>query len=142
MLSKFKSFFTIPFLCTALLCSQIPSVYATEDIDTGLIEKVSRDSFQYFLNYTPKKTGFVRDSSRPGSPCSIAGIGFYLAALPVAVEHKWLSRQNAYQKAMKVLKTLDKKSDREHGFFYHFIDPHSGKRAWGSEISSIVGYVN
>jgi hypothetical protein len=110
---------------------------AAAEIDEALLEKVARDSFRYFLHYTPERTGLTRDSSRPGSPCSSAAVGFYLASLPVAAENNWLTKKEAYQRALRSLTTLQRKAEHKNGFFYHFIDPHSGRRTWGSEASSI-----
>lgn len=107
------------------------------EIDHTLLEKVQRDSFKYFLDYTPYQTGLTHDSSSREAPCSIAAVGFYLASIPVAMDRGWISKENAYKKVKTVLTTLKKKCQTHHGFFYHFIDAHTGKRAWGSEISSI-----
>jgi len=135
ILSKYKKSIAATFLCVFFL-TLTPSTHAA-DGDTQLIDKVGRDSFRYFLEYTPEKTGLTRDSSRPGSPCSVAGVGFYLASLVVATENNWISRKKAYMRAYTALNTLAQKGEREHGFFYHFLDPHSGRRTWGSEASSI-----
>lgn len=130
--SRFLAFFLI-----AVCLLHVFSRAAHSEIDEALIDKVARDSFQYFLHFTPERTGLTRDSSRPGSPCSSAAVGFYLASLPVAVENNWLTKKEAYNRALRSLTTLKRKAEHKNGFFYHFIDPHSGRRTWGSEASSI-----
>ncbi len=103
-----------------------------------LLKKIERDSFNYFLKYTSRRTGLTLDSSQDYAPASIAASGFYLASIPVAVENGWISRKNGYNRVKKLFKTLFSMSGRrEHGFYYHFIDKNTGRRVWNSELSSI-----
>jgi hypothetical protein len=44
--------------------------------------------------------------------------------------------QDGFDRANKTLDTL-LAMDREHGFFFHFVDMQTGKRAWNSEVSNI-----
>ncbi len=99
--------------------------------------KVARDSFTYFLRYADPKTGLVRDASRPGAPASIAATGFYLASLPVAMQHGWLTHPQAYRRAHDALRFLKDRAQHQNGFLYHFLDAPTGRRAWASEASSI-----
>ena len=132
-----KSFNIFTSIFIVLFLTNTGGAWAQTDADSLLIEKIARDSFKYFLEHTPSHTGLTRDSSAPGSPSSIAAVGFYLTSLIIAVENNWLTRQNAYKRAKIVLGTLKKKVQGKNGFFYHFVDPATGKRVWGSEISSI-----
>ncbi|MFH0948649.1 MAG: glucoamylase family protein [Elusimicrobiota bacterium] len=105
--------------------------------DEEFLELISKKSFEYFLNETSRITGFVKDRSTLYSPSSIAATGFGLAAICIGDSRGWLSHQDAYQRVTKVLESLKYKAEKEHGFFYHFVDMHTGKRVWNSEISSI-----
>jgi hypothetical protein len=60
--------------------------------------KLQRDTYRYFLDLTNETNGLVPDNTRPGSPCSIAAVGFGLAAYPVAVERDYISRVDAVGK--------------------------------------------
>jgi hypothetical protein len=100
------------------------------------LKKIQKDSFQYFLEYANPDTGLVLDSSSPGSPSSIAATGFGLAALSIGQHQGWISYDEAYERILKTLHTLEV-APHEKGFFYHFLDPKTAKRAWGSEASSI-----
>ena len=63
--------------------------------DDELLDRLHRAAFDYFLrNYNPAN-GLVADTSRTGSPSSIAVVGFALSAYPVAVERGWMARENA-----------------------------------------------
>ncbi len=81
--------------------------------------------------------GLVRDRY-PGSPgiSSIAAVGFALTAYPIGVEKGYISRDEAAERVSRTLDTL-MNMPREHGFFYHFVDMQTGRRAWSSEVSSI-----
>lgn len=107
------------------------------DQDRAFLSQIQRDSFIYFEKLTHPQTGLVRDSSAPASPASIAATGFGLAAYSIAQANGWVSYRDAYEVVEKTFKTLETDAGGENGFFYHFLDPASGKRAWSSELSSI-----
>jgi len=74
----------------------------------------------------------------------IAVVGFALSAYPVGVEHGWIDRADA---AARTLTTLRFFADSDQsgapsatghrGFYFHFLDMHSGTRVWRSEVSLI-----
>ena len=86
--------FVSVFIAIFLFLTSFYQAPASADNNSALVEKVERDSFSYFLKYTPPKTGLTCDSSRSGAPSSIAAVGFYCAVLVVAAENKWLSRKD------------------------------------------------
>ncbi len=97
------------------------------------------DFFWEQANTDPASPGYglVRDRY-PGSPgiASIAAVGFALTAYPIGVEKGFISREEGFERARGTLETLSR-MPREHGFFYHFVDMGTGRRAWNSEVSSI-----
>ncbi len=105
--------------------------------DRAFLEKVQKDSFAYFEKFANPETGLVFDASRAGSPSSIAATGFALAAYGIAQKHGWIGHKEAYEKSNLLLKTLETKAAHYNGFYYHFLDPATGKRTWSSEASSI-----
>lgn len=127
-----------PFLCLAFLCA--PPAWGEASLsheDQLLLEKIERDSIEYFLRHSDRETGLTQDSSLPGSPASIAATGFSLASLAIAQSHGWIPASGAYERTRRTLQTLHEKAQHQNGFFYHFLDPKTGKRAWRSEASSI-----
>ncbi len=54
--------------------------------DDALLERYQRAAFGYFLRNRNPANGLYADTSRAGSPVSIAVVGFALSAYPVAVE--------------------------------------------------------
>ena len=105
--------------------------------DRAVLTQIQKDTLQYFIRMSDKNTGLTRDSSQSGSPSSIAATGFALAAMAIGQSHGWVPADYAKARIQKTLRTLLRQVEHERGFFYHFIDRHSGKRVWGSEASSI-----
>jgi hypothetical protein len=112
--------------------------------DEHLLDRLQRGAFAYFDEYTNFDNGLVADTSRPGSPCSIAVLGMALSAYPVAVSRGWLSRDAAADRtlaALRFLSTSKQSNEAEatgyKGFYYHFLDMQSGKRVWQCELSLI-----
>lgn len=110
--------------------------------DETFLNDLSRRSFRYFWEQTGP-TGIVRDralaNGGPSSPRigSAAATGFGLTALCIASERNWKSRDEIRDRVRTTLRFLHHRAPREHGWFYHFMDPETGERAWNSEISSI-----
>ncbi|PHJ13708.1 hypothetical protein IM41_04890 [Fervidobacterium sp. SC_NGM5_G05] len=106
------------------------------------LEKEYKSSFLYFLeqaNTDEKSSGYglVRDRY-PGNStiASIASTGFGLSAIAIGVKEGWITKQEGEKRVIGTLNTL-LKLDNFYGFFYHFLDINTGKRAWNSEISTI-----
>ena len=54
------------------------------------LARVEKDTFRYFADEINLENGLIPDSTRRGSPSSIAAVGFALTAYPIAVERKYL----------------------------------------------------
>lgn len=102
-------------------------------------------SFRYFWEQSGI-TGIIRDRAPADGSLknqthanigSVAATGFGLTALCIAVERNYLPRQKAGLRVEQTLDFLANKAPREHGWFYHYMDPDTGARVWNSEISSI-----
>ena len=105
--------------------------------DDPFLDQLERDSSRFFWERASNRTGLIADSTLPGSPSSIASVGFGLAALCIAAHRGWISRNQVYGRVLKTLKTFRDRVESQHGFFYHFVEMDSGRRAWNSEVSSI-----
>ncbi|MFO7882015.1 MAG: glucoamylase family protein [Kosmotogaceae bacterium] len=106
--------------------------------DDELLEELQRKTFNYFWNEANPENGLIKDRSTDDSPCSIASVGFGLSAIPVAIENGWIDKEEGYDRALLTLKTFaDGEVEGKNGFFYHFVNMNTGKRALDSEISSI-----
>jgi hypothetical protein len=119
-----------------------PSTAPTPDSLEAVIAYEMKGCFDFFweqANTHPASPGYglIRDRF-PGSPgiSSIAAVGFALSAYPIGVEMGYITREQAYERTNKTLDSL-LEMERSEGFFYHFVDMQTGKRAWNSEVSSI-----
>ena len=108
------------------------------------LDQLQRAAFGYFLRAVNPANGLIADTSREGSPCSIAVVGFALSAYPVAVQRGWMARADAVKRSLSVLRFFldsDQGGRAEatgfKGFYYHFLDMHTGARVWRSELSMI-----
>ncbi|MCX5679004.1 MAG: hypothetical protein NTY76_07890 [Candidatus Omnitrophica bacterium] len=105
--------------------------------DEEFLDKLQYDSILYFAEQANPKNGLVKDSSRPGAPCSVAAVGFSLAAMCIGESRGWIDGDKAYERVIRTLRTFRDDVPNEHGFFYHFLDMRTGSRTWSSELSSI-----
>lgn len=117
---------------------------AEDETDDSLVDRLQRAAFEYFERYSNPGNGLVADTSRPGSPCSIAVVGFALSSYVVAAERGWMSREVAVGRVLTTLRffknsrqgaTADATGHR--GFYYHFLDMETGRRVWDCELSVI-----
>jgi hypothetical protein len=102
-------------------------------------------SFRYFWDETNPANGLTADRA-PSKPfCSIAANGFGLTCYLVGVEHKWITREQAAERTLRTLEFFWNAPQGPEpvgmtghkGFFYHFLDMHSGKRFQQIELSTI-----
>ena len=112
--------------------------------DDALIERLQHAAFTYLTQYANPENGLVADTSRDGSPCSIAVVGFALSCYPVAVENDWLSRTDAARRTLGTLQFFSQSSQSDgpdatgyKGFYYHFLDMRTGRRVWQCELSLV-----
>ena len=114
------------------------------DLGETRLHELQRHAFDYFLNETNPANGLVADSSRPGSPASIASVGFALAAYPVGVERGWMTRKDAVGRTLTLMRFLWNSvqgtapdATGYKGFYYHFLDMATGRRANLCELSTV-----
>ena len=108
------------------------------------LDALQRRSFEYFLRETNTANGLIADRSQPGSPASIAAVGFALAAYPVGVERGWMARADALSRTLALLRFfwaspqgITPDATGHNGFYYHFLDMRTGQRAGLCELSTI-----
>ncbi|MBI9020957.1 MAG: hypothetical protein JEZ10_06865 [Verrucomicrobia bacterium] len=107
--------------------------------DEALLEEISSTSFFFFEENTHPVSGLIKDTSL-SEVCSVASLGFGLAALPVAVERGYMSHDAAESNAMKALETLKRSNAQHNGMYCHFIDLATGNttpKGYESIASSI-----
>ena len=108
------------------------------------LDLLQHQSYSYFLHEANSANGLIIDKTSDNLPASIACTGMALAAYPVAVERGFMSRNAALERTLNTLRffwnsphgpELDATGYR--GFYYHFLDLYTGRRAWDCELSTI-----
>ena len=108
------------------------------------LEKLQHATFNYFLHETNPANGLVIDKAATDWPASIAATGLALAAYPVGVERGFMPRSAAVERTLNTLRffwnspqgpELDATGYR--GFYYHFLDMQTGRRARQCELSTV-----
>ena len=111
--------------------------------DDEFLSLVERKAFEFFKDHQNPVTGLFYDTSG-GGDASIASTGFGIAAFCVGAERGWIDKKEAKRRISLALDTfLPKGAETEpaaegkYGFFYHFLNHHTAKRAGKSEISTV-----
>jgi hypothetical protein len=112
----------------------------------ALVDDLEQRTFRFFWDSANPVNGLVPDHYPGESFSSIAAVGFGLTAYGVGVERGYITRQQAIDRTLATLRFFDRapQGDSEdddtgyQGFFYHFLDMHSGKRfARWTELSTV-----
>ena len=109
------------------------------------LDDLQRRTFDWFWDTANSANGLVPDRWPARSFCSIAAVGFGLTALPIGVEHGWITRAQARDRTLVTLRFFATAPQGPQaagvtghkGFFYHFIDMERGHRFETTELSSI-----
>lgn len=116
----------------------------TQTFSESELWKLQRNTFKYFLTHQNSEKGLIADSTKKEAACSIAAVGLGLTAYIVAAERTWIDRKDAAIYVHKTLKffweaeqSQNPKATGYKGFFYHFLDMQTGRRALNSEVSTI-----
>lgn len=111
--------------------------------DRQFLDDFGKRCFLYFTEQVGPKTGIVMDraamdgTSGRGNVGSTAATGFGLTALCIGASRGWTTKERARAQVLVTLRYFWQHAFHDHGWFYHFIDVHTGERRLNSEISSI-----
>ena len=111
----------------------------------ALLDTLQHTSFQFFWNEANPANGLIKDRSTPGSPCSIASVGFGLSAICIGIDHGWVTREEGRDRVLTTLQTFWNGPQGSgasgyigyKGLFYHFLDMNTAMRTWNCELSTI-----
>ncbi|MDZ4844764.1 MAG: glucoamylase family protein [Chitinophagales bacterium] len=108
------------------------------------LEKLQHESFNYFLHEANPANGLIVDKTAANWPASIAATGLALAAYPVAVGRGFMTRAAAIERTLNTLRFFwnspqgpEPDATGYKGFYYHFLDMQTGRRAWQCELSTV-----
>ncbi len=115
-----------------------------DSLDARTLRALQHNSFNYFVNEVNEANGLVLDKTADDWPASIAAMGLALSSYPVGIQRKFMTRDQAIQRTLVMLQFLmaSEQSDSPEatgykGFYYHFLNMQTGRRAWQCELSSI-----
>ena len=114
------------------------------DSRDSMLDTLQREAFEYFLHEVNPENGLVIDKPKDDWPASIAAVGLALAAYPVGVERGLMSRADAIERTLTTLRFFWNSpqgtgvdATGHNGFYYHFLDMKTGRRAWQCELSTV-----
>ena len=112
--------------------------------DQEMLDLLQRETFCYFSTEANPENGLVRDKTDPQFPSNIAVQGLAFASYVIGVERGYWSREEAVARTLTALRFFhDSQQGRERdatgyrGFYYHFLDMGTGRRAWDCELSTV-----
>jgi hypothetical protein len=124
--------------------SQLLPVSHPQGTDSEMLDQLRRETFNYFRHEFNPQNGLIADKTQPGSPSSIAAVGMGLSVYVVAVERSLLSRVEAVDRTLTLLRFFHSSQQGPEpdatgykGFYYHFLDMRTGRRAWQCELSTV-----
>ena len=99
--------------------------------DSALLDVVQRQTFRYFWDFGHPVSGLARERSNNsynyGSEVvTIGGSGFGIMGIVVATERKWITREQADDRLLKIVRFLYR-ADSFHGVFPHWLNGETGK---------------
>jgi hypothetical protein len=116
-----------------------------EPLKEERLDQLQQETFNYFWNECNPENGLLPDNTlKAGDPASIAGVGLALTTYVVGVERGFIDRVRALERTLATLRFFwnSPQSDLAdatgyRGFYYHFLDMKTGRRAWNCELSTI-----
>lgn len=113
--------------------------------DDALMDTLQHTAFNYFWFEANPANGLIKDRSTPGSPASIAAVGFGLSAICIGIDHGYITRAQGQARVLTTLNTFWTGPQGTAasgtiglvGLFYHFLDMNTAVRTWDCELSTI-----
>jgi len=109
-----------------------------------MLDILQRETFDYFVHECNPANGLIRDKNQTDAPADIAAVGFALAAYPVGVERAFITRAEAVERTLSILRFFQNSPQGTEptatgykGFYYHFLDMTSGRRVRECELSTV-----
>jgi len=135
------------FLCLAGgACCASARPFMLSSSDESFLDDLSRRAFRFFWEQADARTGLALDRARnsgektPGRSrevASLASTGFALTALSIGYRREWRAPAEIRERVRHTLRYLAYSQEHVRGWFYHFVDTHTGDRVWKSELSTI-----
>jgi hypothetical protein len=113
-------------------------------VDDRWLHALQKATFTYFWQQTNPQNGLIPDNTLAATPTSIAGVGLALATYAVGADHRFVTRKQALERTLATLRFFANSTQGDgvdatgyRGFYYHFLDVKTGRRAGRCELSTI-----
>ncbi|MBU1862708.1 MAG: CIA30 family protein [Candidatus Omnitrophica bacterium] len=107
----------------ALYCSAVYTLYIWNDFDEKrFLEKILKDTFQYFLKEHQPRTFLTKDRNGNGNVISTGACGFALTVYPLAAQRGFIPEEEAKKRVLTILNTYLRKLKNIDGFYQHWFD--------------------
>ncbi len=98
--------------------------------DSELLDLVQKQTFKYFWDFGDPVSGMARERSNVTDygpeVAATGGTGFGVMSIIVAAERKWITRDTASGRILRLVKFLIK-ANKYHGIFPHWLNGETGK---------------
>lgn len=99
--------------------------------DSALLDVIQKQTFKYFWDFAHPVSGMAKERSNVTynygeEVTTTGGTGFGVMTTIVATERKWISRDTAAKRMLKLVNFLSK-ADSYHGVFPHWLNGATGK---------------
>jgi hypothetical protein len=108
------------------------------------LNALQRVTLDYYIHEVNHSNGLIGDRTENDSPASIAAVGMALASTPVIVERGIVQRDVIAKYVLTTLRFFwtssqgtEPDSTGFKGFYYHFLDMKTGRRAGNCELSTV-----
>lgn len=116
----------------------------SSSVSDAELDALRETTIRYYVKEVNPANGLVRDKTVLDAPASIAAVGMALATAPSVAERGVRPRGFTADLVLRVLRFLAQSPQGTEpdatgykGFYYHFLDMDTGRRAWDCELSTI-----
>lgn len=94
----------------------------------SLLTEVQEAGVRYFYDFAHPVSGLVREGTDfPNDFCALGASGMGLFNLVVGVERDFITRRQAAERVLKMLRFMSNTAEKFHGAFPHFLNGQTGK---------------
>jgi hypothetical protein len=92
----------------------------------SLLTLVQKQTFKYFWEFGHSVSGLARERNTSGDVVTTGGSGFGMMALPVAIQRKFITKEEGLARMQKTIDFLKNKAQRYHGAYPHWLNGATG----------------
>jgi hypothetical protein len=109
-------------------------MYTPEKVQP-VLEEWQHKTFRYFYDGASPETGMALEGNERGPVITTGGSGFGLMSIIVGSERAWITRQQAAERAQKMVRFLGK-AERFKGMWSHWYNPDGTAYPFGNQVKT------